>query len=83
MQWVRETSNPCLPLTSGDDYELIFTAAPEQSDAIQALSTELNLCLTKVGVITNTQGGVGLWHADKLLAMPKKRGFDHFVTSDD
>lgn len=83
IQWVRETSNPCLPLTSGDDYELIFTAAPEQSDAIQALSTELNLCLTKVGVITNTQGGVGLWHADKLLAMPKKRGFDHFVTSDD
>lgn len=78
LQWVHETSNPCLPLTSGDDYELIFTADPAQAESIEQLAIALNLPLTKVGVITDTQGGVGLWYADKLLAMPKKRGFDHF-----
>lgn len=78
LRWVHETSNPCLPLTSGDDYELIFTADPAQAESIEQLAIALNLPLTKVGVITDTQGGVGLWHADKLLAMPKKRGFDHF-----
>lgn len=82
LHWVHNAANPCLPLTSGDDYELIFTAAPEQADNIQKLSVELNLRLTKVGVVTNTQGGVGLWHADKLLAIPTLRGFDHFAPTD-
>lgn len=82
LEWIHDSANPCLPLTSGDDYELIFTAAPEQADAIQKLSVELNVRLTKVGVMTNTQGGVGLWHADKLLAIPTRRGFDHFAPAD-
>jgi thiamine-monophosphate kinase len=78
LQWVRASSNPCLPLTSGDDYELIFTAAPEQAKSIEQLAITLNLRLTKVGTIMQEQSGVGLWHEDQLLAMPKKRGFDHF-----
>lgn len=78
LSWVHDCANPCLPLTSGDDYELIFTAAPDDEQKILDLAQQLNLPLSKVGVVTNTQGGVGLWHADKLLAMPKKRGFDHF-----
>ncbi len=82
LQWVHENENPCLPLTSGDDYELIFTAAPQVRERIEQLSVELNLGLTKVGVITNTQGGIGLWHADKLLAIPTRRGFDHFASTD-
>ncbi len=78
LAWVHDSANPCLPLTSGDDYELIFTADPAQAESIEQLAIALNLTLTKVGVITDTQAGVGLWHADKLLAMPTKRGFDHF-----
>lgn len=78
LSWVHEFSNPCLPLTSGDDYELIFTASPDHQQKIVQLADDIQLPLSKVGVVTNTQGGVGLWHADKLLDMPSKLGFDHF-----
>lgn len=41
-------------LTGGDDYELCFTASPENSAAINSLSKELDLALTKIGKITSS-----------------------------
>ncbi|MDR0588796.1 MAG: thiamine-phosphate kinase [Burkholderiales bacterium] len=42
-------------LAGGDDYELCFTAPPENRAAIAALSTTLNLRLSRIGVITDSQ----------------------------
>ena len=43
-------------LTGGDDYELLFTAHPEQRPAIQAIGEQLSLSLTVIGRITEGEG---------------------------
>lgn len=45
-------------LTGGDDYELAFTAAPENADAIAALASEKRLKITRIGVVQEGKGGV-------------------------
>jgi thiamine-monophosphate kinase len=40
-----------MPLTGGDDYELLFTASPEAEESIVALSVELGVPLTRIGSI--------------------------------
>ncbi len=64
-------------LSGGDEYELLFTAAAEQSTAIQKLSLALNLPCTKIGTVGEanddsvTVFGEG-WHAQKT------KGYTHF-----
>lgn len=41
-------------LAGGDDYELLFTADPEQRPAIQAIGEQLSLPLTLIGHITES-----------------------------
>ena len=41
-------------LAGGDDYELLFTAHPEQRPAIQAISEQLSLSLSVIGRITDS-----------------------------
>jgi len=43
-------------LRGGDDYELCFTAAADQRDALLYLSESLDVPLTRVGRITEGQG---------------------------
>ncbi len=38
-------------LTGGDDYELLFTAHPEQRPAIQAISQQQSIALTAIGCV--------------------------------
>lgn len=42
-----------MALFSGDDYELCFTANPQDSDEIIALSNSLDLPMTRIGVVTD------------------------------
>jgi thiamine-monophosphate kinase len=46
-----------LALTGGDDYELVFTAAPSRETEIARLSDELDLPLTAVGEIVSRPSG--------------------------
>lgn len=43
-------------LYHGDDYELLFTAPPDREQQIAALSTSLNLSLTRIGEIVEGEG---------------------------
>ena len=43
-------------LSSGDDYELIFTANPKKTSLIEKLSTKNNIKITKVGKIIRKKG---------------------------
>lgn len=45
-------------LCGGDDYELAFTAQPENAAALADLSAELNVALTRVGGVTGNGAGV-------------------------
>ncbi len=63
-------------LNSGDDYELCFTAAKENSNEIQAVSDKLNIPITRIGEIV-TQPGVNCFLEGKSYDI-KNNGYQHF-----
>jgi len=72
----RNLEQHCL-LSGGDDYELIFTAAPEARGALEALGGELGLRLSRVGSIE--AGAATLRLLDRQgKPMTHAGGFDHF-----
>ena len=64
-------------LAGGDDYELCFTVAPERTAAIEALSTTLDIALTRIGRIVEGNA-VSVFDAAGRLRPRKDKGFDHF-----
>ncbi|AOX99120.1 thiamine-phosphate kinase [Jeongeupia sp. USM3] len=64
-------------LAGGDDYELCFTAAPAERDAIAAISAELALPLTRIGAM-RAGTGVTVRDASGRLLDLGRGGFDHF-----
>ena len=68
-------------LAGGDDYELVFTAAPAQREALAALSATLGLSLTRIGQV---QARVPGERAMRVLdarghdVTASLAGFDHF-----
>ncbi|GMV00824.1 MAG: thiamine-phosphate kinase [Burkholderiaceae bacterium] len=67
-----------LALAGGDDYELLFSAAPENRGAIEAIGRRLDLPLARIGRIV---AGAGLRIHDargRPLAVDG-HGFDHFA----
>ena len=64
-------------LSGGDDYELLFTATPDERPALQALSRELGLALTRIGTIE--PGAPRLEVRDERGApLAYRGGYDHF-----
>ena len=64
-------------LSGGDDYELVFTAAPAEREAIAAAGTKSNTRVTRVGTVTSAPGVRVLW-PDGSQALGKWASFDHF-----
>ncbi|MDO8903207.1 thiamine-phosphate kinase [Hydrogenophaga sp.] len=66
----------CL-LHGGDDYELLFTAAPDKREAIEAAALDSATPVTRIGCLT---AAPGLWAvpADGQRRAVPTRGFDHF-----
>lgn len=64
-------------LGGGDDYELCFTASPNQRAAIAALAAEIGVPLTRIGEMT-AGSGVEILNAEghPLTSLPQ--GFNHF-----
>jgi thiamine-monophosphate kinase len=62
--------------TAGDDYELLFTAAPERTAEILALSGELGLPIGPVGEVRE---GAGLSLSDRgvPVPLPARLGWEH------
>lgn len=62
--------------TAGDDYELLFTAAPDRSNDILALAEKLGLALSRIGRIDE---GAGLCLQDKgePIPLPDRLGYEH------
>ncbi len=64
-------------LSGGDDYELLFTAHPEQAPAIQAISKELDLPLSAIGQINET-GDLKIVDEDGRPVTIDVGGWQHF-----
>ena len=72
----RELERDCV-LSGGDDYELVFTAAPRRREALDALAGELGLPLSRIGTIE--AGDVKLVVRDaEGEPVPYRRSYDHF-----
>jgi len=68
----------CL-LAGGDDYELLFTAAPEFDSDIKALAGTLELPLTRIGeIVAGPSGELVLCDDGGNVITPATRGYDHF-----
>ncbi|MFQ5954906.1 MAG: thiamine-phosphate kinase [Kiloniellales bacterium] len=64
-------------LTGGDDYELLFTVAPEAEGAVAALADEIALPLTRIGRITGS-GGLRILDAGGAPLDLGEAGYRHF-----
>jgi len=64
-------------VSGGDDYEILFTAAPEAEDALLALSAELDLELTRIGRIVPGEGAT-LVDAEGRAMASGRGGYNHF-----
>jgi thiamine-monophosphate kinase len=72
----RELERDCV-LSGGDDYELLFTASPERSKDLEALSRELKIGLARIGTLH--AGATQLQvRDDRGKPMSYRGGFDHF-----
>jgi thiamine-monophosphate kinase len=66
-----------LQASGGDDYELCFTAAQSQRDAIDAIASTCGVALTRIGRIV-PGSGVRALLADGREWTPEHPGFAHF-----
>jgi thiamine-monophosphate kinase len=71
-----ELERDCV-LSGGDDYELLFTAAPRRREALEALSAELGLALTRIGTIEAGEAKLVVRDA-RGEPMAYRAGYDHF-----
>jgi len=71
------TTNIQKALTGGDDYELLFTAAPEKAAQIAQIAKSLQLPLTRIGEIT-AGNNVKILDASGAEIKLSKNGFKHF-----
>jgi thiamine-monophosphate kinase len=74
-----------LAITGGDEYELLFAAAPSEQDRLQALGQQLGLALTRIGNVefSDTPGvrwrdAAGATPPESLQDMIARGGFRHF-----
>jgi len=65
-------------LAGGDDYELLFTARPDDRSRIQALATDA-VALTRIGQI-EAEPGLRLLDGDGALIEATLHAFDHFAS---
>lgn len=64
-------------LTGGDDYELAFTAPPEQRRRLSDISEALSLPLTRIGGVAAGDAGVQIRHNGRPVNLARG-GFQHF-----
>lgn len=70
-------------LGGGDDYELLFSAAPGQRSRITELAQALDLPLTRIGSLTDGPGRLRIREADGRFSEPGALGYDHFDDASD
>jgi thiamine-monophosphate kinase len=64
-------------LSGGDDYELLFTAAPECQAGIAALARPLGIPLTRIGAI-RAGSDLRILDASGQTIVPPSKGWQHF-----
>jgi len=63
--------------TAGDDYQLLFTARPQEEAAIRALAAARGVAVTAVGRCEAGPAGLTLTHAGAPVPLPGRLGYEH------
>ncbi len=74
---LRDSGQSKLALSGGDDYELCFTAAVENRANIEHIAAELQLPLTRIGIVVAGTGCV-VHDANGHTINIEGNGYDHF-----
>ena len=74
----QQLAQDCL-LAGGDDYELLFTAAPLKRGEIEALGKELGIALTRIGVTVPGEPKASVRDTRGNIVPVEHKGFDHFA----
>lgn len=75
----RDPSLIDLAICGGEDYELLFSAAPEARLALAQLGVQLDLPLQRIGGIS-TNPELRFCTSDGLSYLPQLAAFDHFLS---
>jgi thiamine-monophosphate kinase len=78
MQTISFNKRLDFALAGGDDYELLFTAAPDQADEVLAAAEQCGVSVTCIGRITPV-AGVQVLDLHGLPLSRRFAGFDHFA----
>jgi len=71
-------------LTGGEDFEILFTAAPGDKLAMQtSLQESFGLPLSQIGITTNQPGEIHIRNNQGDLVVLPNTGFDHFADPND
>ena len=73
----RDAAYLPLLLTGGDDYELLFAAAPEDADAVQAAGIKAGVPVARLGRFVAGDGGVVRDGSGAAITLPQG-GWSHF-----
>lgn len=65
-------------LCGGEDYELLFTAGNENTEAVKTLEKELGIPITCIGQITKNTGQLEIIGMDGTPVRLERKGFSHF-----
>lgn len=68
-----------VPLTGGEDYELVFTADKGQVDKVRHIGNETDCPVTEIGRVVEGKGEMVLMQDGSPITLPDKLGFDHFA----
>ena len=74
---VASVQHECL-LAGGDDYELLFTAAPSQYAAVLAAGRRAGVAVTRIGTV-EAAGGLRIVDGQGRALPSALQGFDHFA----
>ena len=76
--YVDESGDWSLPLSAGDDYELLLTVPGERQAVFEAAMREQVVPVTWVGMIENGTG-VRAQYPDGQIDEAVAKGYDHFA----
>lgn len=75
---VWSSDDVTLPLTAGDDYELLFTANSAVAPQIQWIADACGVAVTRIGSVHTGNESIVLKQNGQKIALPTRLGFDHF-----
>ena len=67
-----------LPLSGGEDYELIFTVPEDKLSTLESLRSSFTATLTEIGTITDKENGIKFLDNNSKEITVKTKGFKHF-----